>query len=294
MTVRTERKGPTSHSLGRRERRRLADAEPRVIRPVRRRIRLGDVVSDAHVIWVIAGRDFKVRYKQSVLGPVWLVFQPVALLGAFLVAFGGSRHGNTDGASYLLFALVGLCVWSYFQASALTGASSLIRNEILVRRTPCPRIAFPLAGTAAALPVLALVMVSTVVGVVAEDKLSYRILLLPVAVLWLLAITLGVVCLLSAGAVYVRDVTSALPILIQVGAFIAPVGYSLSDLGPTLRTIVELNPLTGLIEFWRWVLIHGPSVQPLAASTAIGGTVVALVAGWALFSGSEPTMSDVI
>jgi lipopolysaccharide transport system permease protein len=116
----------------------------------------------------------------------------------------------------------------------------------------------------------------------------------PVGVAWLVAFTVGIIWLGSAAAVFVRDVLSALPLLIQVGAFIAPIGYSTSEFGSTLKTIVDLNPMTGLIEFWRWTLLHGPGLPTLAAVTSVAGTLIAVIAGWRFFGNVEPTMADII
>ena len=110
-----------------------------------------DLYRDLPVIQVLAARDFKVKYKQSLLGPLWLVFQPLALLAAFLVAFRGLADVQA-GVPYTVFALVGLSVWAFFQAAMTIGAASLVSNVTLVRFTPCPRLAFPIAGILASLP----------------------------------------------------------------------------------------------------------------------------------------------
>jgi len=120
------------------------------IQPTKARIRLADLYPDLPVIRVLAARDFKVKYKQSLLGPLWLVFQPLALLAPFLVAFRGLADVQA-GVPYTVFALVGLSGWTFFQASMTIGAASLVSNVTLVRYTPCPRLAFPVAGILASL-----------------------------------------------------------------------------------------------------------------------------------------------
>src|SRR5947209_8706650 len=97
---------------------------PRIIAPAKRRLRFRDLRKDVSVIRVIAARDFKVKYKQSVLGPLWLIFQPLALLAAFLVAFRGLGKVQSSGVPYAVFALVGLSAWAYFQAAMTLGAQS--------------------------------------------------------------------------------------------------------------------------------------------------------------------------
>ena len=124
----------------------------RVIKPAKRRLKARDLIGDAPIVRVLAGRDFKVKYKQSVLGPLWLVFQPLALLAAFVVAFQGLGDVETSGFPYAVFALVGLTVWSFFQAAMTIGTASVVTNANYVRFTPCPRPAFPMAAIIASLP----------------------------------------------------------------------------------------------------------------------------------------------
>ena len=266
----------------------------RVVRPCKRRLRLRDFVSDAPVVRVLAARDLKVRYKQSILGPLWLVFQPLALLVAFLVAFEGLAGVETAGLPYVVFALVGLTVWSFFQAAMTIGTASLITNMNLIRFTPCPRLAFPLAAVIASLPAFAVTATGAVIATTVTGHLSPKVLLLPLALLWLLVLTLGIVAISSSLAVRYRDVNSALPFLLQVGIFLAPVGYPLSEVSSTARAVLDLNPLTGVIEGARWMVLSGyvPSVEPIVISLA--GTALLAVAGWLLFSRRETTMADEI
>jgi len=272
------------------------DDEPalRVIVPAKRRLRLRDLPRHASVIRVIAARDFKVKYKQSLLGPLWLVFQPLALLLAFLVAFRGLGNVASSGIPYAVFALVGLCAWAFFQAAMTIGTASLVSNINFVRYTPCPRTAFPLAAIIASLPSFAITAVAAIIAAAATGQLSLRVLLLPLGLAWLLLLTAGVVGVLSVVCVRYRDVNSALPFLLQLGTFLAPVGYSLAELSTPLRYVVEANPLTGVIEGLRWMMLSGysPIAEPIVFSLA--ATVVVAAAGWLLFTRRETTVADEI
>ena len=266
----------------------------RVIVPAKRRLGLRDVFAHGAVIRVLAVRDFKAKYKQSALGPLWLVFQPTALLAAFLVAFRGLGDVQTSDVPYVVFALSGLAVWTFFQASMTIGASSVLTNAAFVRFTPCPRTAFPTAAVIASLPSFVITAVAAVIAAALTGDLSPRVVLLPFGLIWLLVLTMGAVWFVSALAVRYRDVISALPFLLQVGVFFAPVGYSLAGLSPFVRKIVELNPLTGLIESWRWMLLSGYSPHLPAVAIALVVTAVTAVMGWLVFSRLETTMADVI
>jgi ABC-type polysaccharide/polyol phosphate export permease len=266
----------------------------RRIVPAKRRLRVGDLFRDLPVVRVLAARDFKVKYKQSLLGPLWLIFQPLALLAAFMVAFRGIAEVETFGIPYAVFALVGLSAWAFFQASMTIGTASLVSNIQLVRFTPCPRLAFPLAGIAASLPSYGVTMVAALAAAAATGSLSARAVLLPLGLIWLFVLTAGVVAIAASLTVRIRDMLSAMPFLLQVGVFLAPVGYPLADLNDTVRALVGLNPLTGVIEAWRWMMLSGyhPSFEPIAIS--LGATAIVVVVGWVVFSRIETTMADEI
>jgi lipopolysaccharide transport system permease protein len=272
----------------------LEEPVERIIVPTKRRLKLRDIFGEISVIRVLAARDFKVKYKQSVLGPLWLVFQPLALLLAFVVAFRGLGDIKSSGIPYAVFSLVGLSVWGFFQAAMTIGVPSLISNYAFIRFTPCPRPAFPLAAVVASLPSFAVTAAAAIVSAAATDHLSPRVVLLPIGLAWLLLLTAGVAGIGAALAVRYRDMISALPFLLQVGIFFAPVGYSLEALSPVVRKVVELNPLTGLIETFRWMMISGYSPSLGAVVAALGETALLVVVGWFIFARFETTMADEI
>ena len=271
----------------------LESAEVRRIRPTKRRARLADFFRDAPVIQVLAMRDLKVKYKQSLLGPLWLFFQPLALLAGFLVAFQGLAEVQS-GTPYVPFAMVGLSVWAFFQASMTIGTAVFITNYNLVRFTPCPRLAFPVAGLIASLPSFVVTILGAFVAAAVTGVLSPKLLLIPFGFVWLFLLTAGIVGITASLAVRYRDIISALPFFLQVGLFLAPVGYPLSELGSTVRAILDLNPLTGLMEAWRWMVLDGyiPSFEPIGISLVLTPLVVLL--GWRIFSRMETTMADEI
>jgi lipopolysaccharide transport system permease protein len=271
----------------------LESATVRVIKPVKRRIKLMDVWRGTQVIRVMAARDFKVKYKQSLLGPLWLLFQPLALLAGFFVAFRNLANVQ-PGIPYSVFALSGLSVWAFFQASMTIGTASLISNMQLVRFTPCPRFAFPIAGILASLPAWAVTVAGAAVAATVTGILSPRVLLLPFGLVWLFLLTSGFVALTSSFAVRYRDILAAMPFLLQVGLFLAPVGYPLNKLGPVVRQLVELNPLTGLLEATRWMMVSNYSASPRVIAFSLFMTVVVVVAGWRTFTRLETTMADEI
>ena len=124
--------------------------------------------------------------------------------------------------------------------------------------------------------------------------LSPRVVLLPVGFLWLMILTVGAVIIAASLAVRFRDIISVVPFLLQLGLFLAPVGYPLDSLSDSVRILIDLNPLTGLIEAFRWALLAGytPSFEPIGLSLVT--TTLVAVGGWLLFSRLETTMADEI
>jgi lipopolysaccharide transport system permease protein len=245
------------------------------------------------LIRALASRDLKARYKQSFLGPAWVVFQPLALLVAFAVGFRSIGKIQTEGVPYFLFALVGLTVWTYFQATLTVSSSSIIGNYALVRWTSCPRLALPLATLVSNLPSFAVTGTAALAATVATGHLSVQALLVPLLVAWLMLLTGALAVTLAALTVRARDVISVVPFFLQVLLFLSPVGYSTAQLSSSLQTIMAFNPLTGLIDAWRWSLL-GMAPDMTAVSVSLVATVLVLWFGWRLFTAIEVVMADEI
>jgi lipopolysaccharide transport system permease protein len=185
-------------------------------------------------------------------------------------------------------------VWSYVQAALTMGAAAFLTNTTLVVRTSAPRVAFPISALLATAPTLGLTLLTTVALSAAAGQLGPRALLLPAALVWLVALVGALVLLASTLAVWFRDVLQALPFALQVGVFLAPVGYPLGRLSGTLAAVLRLDPLTGLIELVRWSLLSSQPLDGAAVAIGLGVTAMLLVAGWQLFVRAEVRMADVI
>src|SRR4051794_11318871 len=271
----------------------IAPAAPleQVIAPVKHRISVRDVSANGELIRVLVTRDLKVKYKQSVLGPIWLIFQPFALLVAFVIGFQSVGHVDTGGVPYALFALTGLSVWGYFSSASATGAISLIGNTNLVRYTACPRLALTVANLLASLPAFIVPGCAAIVAAWANGYFPIGLILAPVVVVWLVLLTVAFTAIPAALAVRYHDIPAALPFLLQAGMFFAPVAYPTDQLSGVARGLVSLNPLTGVIEAWRWcVLGVAPAGFALAASLVL--TVALAVLAWTVFGRLEVTMTD--
>jgi ABC-type polysaccharide/polyol phosphate export permease len=262
---------------------------------MKRRLRLRDLRGIGQIVRVLTTTNLRAKYKQSALGPLWLVIQPLALLTGFMVGFGGLLGaGSVGNVPYVLFTLVGLSVWSFFQSAMGNGATSVTGNAPLVVRTACPRLAFPISSVLATLPNLTVTLSSSLILAVAMGQISVRVLLLPLGIAWLLLLTIGVVFTFSAMVVRLRDIVGLIPLFLQTGVFLTPTAFPLERLSPTARFIVELNPVTGIVEAWRWMILEDAPVHGLAMAISGGGTLLLLLVGWRVFVRNEVSMADAI
>jgi lipopolysaccharide transport system permease protein len=263
------------------------------VKPTRRRVRLSELWRSWPVAWVIAQRDLKVKYKQSLLGPLWLIFQPIGVLAGLVFVFNGVTKVNTGGVPYIIFGLAGISVWTFVQLSIATGTNVFVLNNFLIRRVALPRsslfTAVILANLAPAAPIMLVVVVATAIN----RGLEPNIVFLPLILLWFIVLTSGVIFATASLTVRFRDVYALVPFWLQVGLFLTPVGYALNTAPSTLRAILSVNPLSGIFELWRWSLF-GSSVQALPLVTAGVGTVVITALGWWLFTRMETRFADFI
>jgi lipopolysaccharide transport system permease protein len=252
------------------------------------------------LLWFLAVRDVKVRYKQTALGVAWAVLQPLFAMAVFSVFFGRLANVQSDGLPYPLFALVGLLPWQLF-AYALTQASnSLVNEQRLITKVYFPRLIVPLAAVLSGLADFAVAFVLVVLLAAGyaiaghEVAVGWPVLLLPVFVLFAVLAALAVGLWLAALNVQYRDVRYTVPFLTQMWLFLTPIAYPSSLVPEAYRPLYGLNPMAGVVDGFRWALVAGPA--PDAGLTAASAAVVAglLVGGAFYFRRLEARFADVV
>lgn len=272
---------------------RRASLPGRLIVPTKRRVRLAEIWTSWAVARVVGARDMKIKYKQSALGPIWLVAQPTAMLGAMVIVFTGVTTVNTGGVPYVLFALAGLSIWSYFQQAVSTAATVMQHNVYVVKRTACPRIALVIGNLVAASPSLLVVIGASLLGTLVIRGLPTQALALPLVIAWLLLFTGSISLILATVAARFRDAVAIVPLLIQVGVFASPVGYPIESTHGAISVLLHVNPLSGMIEAMRWALLGiSPSMTAIAIAAPL--TVVFAVIAWRLFARAEVGFADYV
>jgi lipopolysaccharide transport system permease protein len=239
-------------------------------------------------------RQLKVRYKQAIVGAGWVVLQPLAAAAIFALFFGRYANVASEGAPYLLFALAGTAVWTYFSAAATTGAESLVANQNLLRKIYFPRELLPLTPVFSGLVDLAIGLVLVLVTALAYGivpGLSLLALPLPVLTLVVFAGTIGLG--LSSLNIYYRDVRYVLPFLIQFTLFLTPIAYSLSAVPSSWRTAYAiLNPLAAVVDTIRRIFVHGLWPDPVVAFGALAWSLFLFLLAYALFKRLERGFAD--
>ena len=259
-------------------------------------IDFGELWRYRELLYRFLWRDFKARYKQTYLGPFWAIFRPFASLVLFSVIFGSLAHISTGSSNvpYPLFAL-GLLPWTYFSSAFTGSASSILNSTGLLQKVYFPRIYAPLSAAVTPLIDLALTMVIAV-GLFAYYQVlpSWHIIFMPFFILLALIAGLGFGLWFTGIMVRYRDAGYALPFTLQVGMYLTPVVYPSTFIPEQYRWLLALNPLTAVIEGFRWTLLETspPSVPTLVVSAAAG--VILLIGGLYFFRRTERTIVDMI
>ena len=243
----------------------------------------------------LAWRDVKVRYKQAVLGVAWALIQPAVTTAIFVFLFGNLAKMPDGGVPYPLLVLSGLMAWQLF-AAALSGSSgSLVSNASLISKVYFPRLIVPLASLGVAL-IDFLVVLLLFVGVALwfGHSPSWHWLVLPFFIVLALGAAFGLGLWFTALTVKYRDFRFIVPFLLQIGIFISPVGYR-TDFFPNWRDLLALNPLTGIIDGFRWCLLGGSHSLSTASLLSAVLLIALMIAGGLWFlRRTEREFADVI
>jgi lipopolysaccharide transport system permease protein len=243
----------------------------------------------------IAMRDITVRYRQTVLGALWAILQPLATMVVFSIFFGKLAHLPSEGHTYALFSLAGLVPWTFFANGLQLGSDSLVANSALVAKTYFPRIFIPVGVLAASLVDLAIAIVILLVVVAAYGTtLSATLLVVPLLILIALAAALGVSSALAAANVRYRDVRYVVPFTVQLWLFLTPVVYPITLVPSPWRTIAALNPMVGVVEGFRWAVLGGLAAPTTLMLVSAASAVVLLTIGLAYFDRVERSFADVM
>jgi ABC-type polysaccharide/polyol phosphate export permease len=258
------------------------------------RLDLSDLGQSWDLIWLLAIRDLKLRYRQAFFGVAWALVQPLLAALVFTLLFSGIAHVHERGQSYLALALVGFMGWSYVTTTVTQAMDCLATNPALVTRVYFPRLAAPLAATipgfvdfAVCVPLLALVVA------LSGASVGPSLLGLPLALALLVGTSFGAALFVAALSIRYKDVRFAFGFVIQLWFFASPVAYTLALVPRQWRLLYGLNPVSGALDALRWSLLGTAAHWSTIGISALAA-VLLFVSGLAYFSATERTFADVI
>ncbi|GAB4513287.1 MAG: ABC transporter permease [Anaerolineae bacterium] len=269
-----------------------------VIEPSKGRIplKLKELWAYRELLYFLTWRDIKVRYKQTVLGATWAIIQPFLTMVVFSLFFGGLANVPSDDLPYPLFSYAALVPWTFF-ASGLTNASnSLVGSANLIKKIYFPRLVIPVATLFSGIVDFLLAFVVLLLMMLYYGVLpTINVVWLPFFVLLAFVTSLGVGLWLSAMNVQFRDVRYAIPFLTQLWLFITPIAYPSSLIeNDVLRALYGINPMTGVVEGFRWALLGTDTAPGLIIGVSSLVALLLLVTGAFYFRRMERSFADVV
>jgi lipopolysaccharide transport system permease protein len=271
-----------------------------VIEPLHgwRTIGLRDLWHYRELLWILALRDIKVRYKQTVLGALWAVIQPLVATVVFTIFFGylaGIRF-QTGNTPYFIYTFCGMLPWQLFAQALTQSSNSVLANKGLVTKVYFPRLIVPMAPLICGLLdfAIAFVILLGMLGIWWHFTLTWRLAVLPLLVVLTLLASLAVGLWLSALNAIYQDVRYVLGFLTQFWLLATPVAYPITQIPERYRWLCGLNPMAGVVEGFRWALLgeRAPDLPLLLASA--GMVVVLFTGGLYYFRYMERTFADVV
>ncbi|WP_159448834.1 ABC transporter permease [Demequina sp. NBRC 110053] len=257
--------------------------------------RWSEVWEAREVLWRFGLRDVVLRYRQTVVGVAWVIIQPLMSAGVFTIIFGNVADLPSGGMPYFLFTFAGMLGWNLFGGVVERSAPSLVANQSLVAKVFFPRMLVPMSSAFSVLIdfVVALGLMVVLLVVFGVNP-GWAILTLPIWVMLAVLLGLGIGLAASTLLVRYRDVGYVLPWLLQLLFFATPVAYSLEAVPEQLEWLFTINPLSWLMESYRWALL-GLDAPPLWQMLGVAGAaIVVMSAGLLVYQRFEREFADVI
>lgn len=273
----------------------MADPTELIIQPTRGWIGIdwGELLRYRELLYFLVWRDFKVRYKQTVLGVAWAVLQPVFNMVVFTIIFGKLANISSEGMPYAVFVYAGLLPWTFFSGGVNLAGLSLVNQQNLLTKIYFPRLFVPTASIGAGMVDMAISFgVFAIILLFYQTVPSWQIVFLPPLILLTVLATLGFGYTLAALTVSYRDFRFVVPFMLQAMMYLSPVIYPVSLVPGKWQWLLALNPMTGIIDAYRSAILGKPwNFTTLAVSTA--ATLLLFVFGLFYFRKTERKFADI-
>jgi lipopolysaccharide transport system permease protein len=247
------------------------------------------------LFYFLAWRDILVRYKQAVAGASWALIRPFLTMLVLTLVFGKLAKMDSGGEPYPVLVFAGMLPWMFFSTAIAECGNSLVGNAALVSKVYFPRMTVPASSIVTSF-VDFLISVALLVLLLAFYAYlpPLRVLTAPLFAAMAVAAAFGVGLWVSALTVKYRDFRFIVPFIVQFGLYISPVGYRTEEVEDRWRLLYALNPMVGVIDGFRWAILHSPVFEPVSFGMSLVTTTVLLVSGIWYFRKAERTFADTI
>lgn len=258
-------------------------------------INVRDLWANRELLLFLVWRDVKVQYAQTALGAAWAVVQPLLTMVIFTLIFGRLAKIPSDGVPYSVFTLAALIPWMYFSNAFSAASASLVNSSNLITKVYFPRLIIPIVSILSGL-----VNFAVSCGVLAVMMIWHHVTpslvaipMIPLLLLLMILTATGVGCWLAAVYIQYRDVRQIVPFIVQIWMYISPVVYPVSLVPERYRTLYALNPMAGIIDTFRVVLLRTGEIPwgSLGVSTIVG--MVLFLSGTLYYRRTEHIFADV-
>ena len=258
-------------------------------------VNLAELLQYRELVFFLAWRDVKVRYKQTVLGAMWAVLQPVITMVIFSIFLGRLAKVPSDGVPYPIFAFTALVPWTLFATGLTQASNSLVSGANLLRKVYFPRLVMPIASVLVGLVDFVLAFVVLVAMMLAYGFVpSQALVVIPGLLLLTIMTSLGAGLWLAAFNVRFRDVRYVIPFLVEIWLLATPIAYPSSLLSDSWRQIYAINPMVGVVEGFRWALLGTDTAPGAMVLVSTVASALLLVSGVFIFRRMERNLADVV
>lgn len=263
-------------------------------------INLKELVQYKDLIIMFVKRDFKTMYKQTILGPLWIIINPLLTTLMFTLVFGNIANISTDGMPQIVFYMLGTTVWTYFSSCLTKTSSTFTANAAIFGKVYFPRLVTPISTVISGLinfgvqflMFLGFMAYFMIKGSPIEPNLW--ILITPLLLVQLAALALGFGIIISSMTTKYRDLAVLVTFGVQLWMYATPVVYPASQIGGKLKTLMMLNPVSPIVESFRYAFLGSGSIPWNYLGISVVTTLVVLFAGVVLFSRVEKTFMDTV
>jgi len=253
------------------------------------------------LMWLFVRRDFVAQYKQTILGPLWHIIQPLLTSLIFLFLFGRVAKIGTDGIEPILFYLSGITIWNYFSSCLTTTSTTFVSNASIFGKVYFPRLILPISVVLSNIIRFAIqfgLLLVFMIGYLIKGvpiHITFYWLLIPFLIFLMAGIGFGLGIIVSSLTTKYRDMALLLTFAVQLGMYATPIAYPLSFIkGSKYRWLIDLNPLTSIVESFRYCLFGKGTVTIQGLIYSFGFMVTVVLAGTILFNKVEKDFMDTV